>query len=99
MNNCGKLNVRFVDSILIGQVGFRDSDGMNAVEFGEYRIVDTYEHYSGAYEVEPSAHNEVVLETKNKAMDDNVTVRKIYAAEVSNPAGGNTYYIASSLDE
>lgn len=50
--------------------------------------------YGGAYNVAPSAHNATVLATKNKAMSNDVTVEQIYAAAVSNPAGGNTYYIA-----
>ena len=50
--------------------------------------------YTGAYTVIPSAHNEKTLETKNKAMADDVTVNQIYSASVSNPAGGKTYYIA-----
>lgn len=51
-------------------------------------------YYDGPYVVDPSAHGEIVLETNGKAMADNVTVNKIYYAEVSNLADGVTAYIA-----
>lgn len=53
-----------------------------------------FDIYDGDYTVEPSAHVDVVLPTKNKALLDDVTVNKIYYAEVSNPAQGNTVFIA-----
>ena len=55
--------------------------------------------YEGEYDVIPSAHTSIILPTKKRVLSDDVIVRKIYAAEVSNPAGGNTYYIASGMDE
>lgn len=51
-------------------------------------------YYDGPYVVDPSAHGEIVLHTDGKAMANNVTVNKIYYAEVSNPADGMTAYIA-----
>lgn len=51
-------------------------------------------YYDGPYIVEPSAHNPIILETNGKAMADDVTVNKIYYAEVSNLADGMTAYIA-----
>lgn len=51
-------------------------------------------YYDGPYVVEPSAHGAIILETSGKAMADDVTVNKIYYAEVSNLADGMTAYIA-----
>lgn len=55
---------------------------------------DERPYYDGDYVVEPSAHGDVVLQTKNKVMRDDVTVKKIYYAEVSNIKDGMTAYIA-----
>lgn len=51
-------------------------------------------YYDGEYVIEPSAHHDIILQTNGKAMADDVTVLQIYSAEVSNPAGGYTFYIA-----
>lgn len=47
------------------------------------------EHYEGPYEVIPKTES-IILETRNKLMDDDVTVYEIPYAEVSNLAGGKT---------
>jgi len=49
--------------------------------------------YTGSYDVTPSATSNIVLETKDKKMTDNLTVRKIPYESVSNPQGGNTVTI------
>ena len=46
--------------------------------------------YDGTYNVTPQFGGEVILETKNKAMTDDVTVKKMPQYEVSNNAGGKT---------
>lgn len=46
--------------------------------------------YDGTYNVTPQFGGEVTLETKNKAMTDDVTVKKMPQYEVSNNAGGKT---------
>ena len=48
--------------------------------------------YTGDYVVIPTFRDQV-LETKNKTMEDDVTVKEIPVAEVSNPAGGLTLTI------
>lgn len=53
-------------------------------------IIPTYE---GEYEVTPQVDEPVVLHTKAKRMNDNVTVKKIPQYEVSNAAGGKTLTI------
>lgn len=50
------------------------------------------EEYDGDYQVNPK-FAEQVLETKDKLMQENVTVNPIEVARVSNPSGGTTVYI------
>lgn len=50
------------------------------------------EHYEGVYVVTPS-RSQQVLETKNKIMDDDVTVKETPYYEVINEAGGYTFTI------
>lgn len=52
--------------------------------------------YTGEYIVIPKAHDEVILETKDKTMQDDVTVRKVPYYETSNQTG-TTVYIASEV--
>lgn len=49
--------------------------------------------YEGAYDVTPRVNEPVVLHTKAKRMNDDVTVKKIPQYEVSNAAGGKTLTI------
>ena len=51
-------------------------------------------YYDGPYVVDPSAHGEIILQTSGYIMGTDVTVNKIYYAEVSNLADGMTAYIA-----
>lgn len=57
----------------------------------------SYDVYDGQYEVTPSAHNQIVLETREKLMADDVTVLKIPYYETSNESG-LTVYIAGEDD-
>lgn len=54
---------------------------------------ESYDIYDGEYTVTPKAHNETILETREKLMADNVTVNKIPYYETSNESG-LTVYIA-----
>ena len=49
--------------------------------------------YEGAYEITPRVNGPVVLPTKDKRMNDDVTVKKIPQYEVSNEAGGKTFIV------
>lgn len=55
--------------------------------------IGDYDIYEGEYEVTPKAESATVLPTKNKALEDNVTVHKIPYFETSNESG-TTVYIA-----
>lgn len=48
--------------------------------------------YDGDYEVEPRFDAQT-LETKNKLLKDDVTVKAIHVSRTSNPQGGKTIYI------
>lgn len=50
-----------------------------------------YDVYDGEYIVTPKAYNPVVLETKEKLMEDDVTVLKIPYYETSNESGLTVY--------
>lgn len=51
------------------------------------------EVYEGEYEIVPGCNCDIVIETKDKTMMDNLKVDKIPFESVSNPEGGNTVTI------
>lgn len=52
------------------------------------------EHYQGTYLVDPNFATQT-LETRNKVMDDDVTVNPIYVGQTTNVGGGYTVYIGT----
>lgn len=52
--------------------------------------------YNGPYEATPGAHNAQILQTKDKRMINNVTIKKIPYYETSNVTG-KTVYIGSEV--
>ena len=56
-------------------------------------IITPYDHYGGVYEVIPILHDDQVLSTNSKIMDDNVTVKPIPIVHTLNPYGGDTVLI------
>lgn len=54
--------------------------------------------YDGEYIVTPKVTAQT-LETAHKYMWDDVTIKKIPAYDVSNDAGGRTFYIADDLED
>ena len=69
-------------------------------EIDKVIFIDTVqrEHYAGPYVVTPLVLNPIVLETKDKMMDDDVTVLKVPYLETANPSGGNTAYIGENAN-
>ena len=57
---------------------------------GQTTILSTAPQYKGETTVTPRTYEETRLETKDKLMPDDVTVRKIPRYEVSNDCGGVT---------
>ena len=74
--------------------GQPDSPAM-AVELGR-PVYMGGEPYDGPYEVTPKVSAQT-LPTAKKFMRDDVSVRAIPYVDVSNPAGGNTIYIANEV--
>lgn len=55
-----------------------------------------YVDYKDSYEVTPKT-TEQVLQTKDKHLTDDVTIKSIPFFDVSNTAGGSTVYIGSEV--
>ena len=53
------------------------------------------DHYEGQTTVEPILFSPVVLQTKKKVLEDNITVLPITILDVDNPAGGYTVTIGA----
>ena len=58
---------------------------------------NAYEVYKGEYVVTPKREQGTTLETADKLMKDNVTVKEIPYFVTSNLAGGNTCYIGKEV--
>lgn len=75
-------------------VKFKETDRRIEIRFSSAVVaggkVDTY---SGPYSVEPRSDTDQTLNTALKYMKQNVTVKKIQYAEVSNNSGGTTVTI------
>lgn len=66
-------------------------DGFNPVNVD---VLQTQgEEYSGSYEITPAVEQQI-MQTAEKVMREDVTIKEIPYAEVSNPAGGTTVIIA-----
>lgn len=52
------------------------------------------EKYIGVYEYTPKAYDKQILETKNKLLNADITIKEIPYYEVSNENGGKTVIIA-----
>lgn len=66
------------------------TDADLAADLGQTTILSTAPQYKGETTVTPRTYEETRLETKDKLMPDDVTVRKIPRYEVSNYCGGVT---------
>ena len=67
------------------------------IDFGETTKIIDMDVYEGPYEVTPRAWQGTVLETKDKAMTDDVTVLEIPYFETGNVYNGLTVYIANEV--
>lgn len=68
-------------------------------QFGQVQHITEYvggELFEGDCTVTPRVE-EQIMETKEKVMPDNVTIRAIPVYRVSNMSGGTTVYIASEV--
>lgn len=88
-----RINVSSSPSVTF-RFGQPDSPAME-VELGR-PVYMGGEPYDGPYEVTPKVSAQT-LPTAKKFMRDDVSVRAIPYFDVSNPAGGNTIYIANEV--
>lgn len=88
-----RINVSSSPSVTF-RFGQPDSPSME-VELGR-PVYMGGEPYDGPYEVTPKVSAQT-LPTAKKLMLDDVSVRAIPYFDVSNPAGGNTIYIANEV--
>lgn len=63
------------------------------VDLGATTMISSAPVYDGVYTVTPKNYEETELKTKDKMMQNNVTVKKIPKYEVSNDFGGSTLII------
>ena len=89
-----KLDVIFTEHNSNLDMVFEEQNFDSVADFGEVYVVTKggYEPYDGAYEVVPRLH-EQVLNTSKKIMHDDVTIKEIPIARVSNTSGGTTVII------
>ena len=88
-----RINVSFGPSVTF-RFGQTVSPAMS-VELGRPVYIGG-EPYEGPYDVTPKVTVQT-LPTAKKLMQEDVSVRAIPYFDVSNPAGGNTIYIASEV--
>ena len=90
-----RMNVTFSEIETSFNVDFVEMESDFNVDFGEVHEITKIlnEVYEGAYEVTPKV-NAQELDTKEKFMRKNVTVRGVPVYETSNVSGGTTIYIA-----
>lgn len=77
---------------IFGSLSHNDSIA-GALTIPTYVDVDTYD---GSYEVEPKFEGQT-LETKNKTLTDDISVKAIEVQSVSNLSGGRTVYIGGII--
>ena len=56
------------------------------------------QQYEGEYDIIPKAFEDEILNTKNKRLSKDITVKEIPYYETSNVSGGLTVYIAGHID-
>ena len=99
-DNYKSFSASLMDSDSSKTVEFNDPDTISITKFEDVVITDPYhiDEYTGSYDVTPNVDPQT-LETKDKKMLDDVTIRKIPYYEVSNIYDGTTIYIGSDLGE
>lgn len=92
--------VKFSSNDCTLSVRFSINDCLIPVLFENFQTITVFpesDPYNGDYVVTPST-DEQCLETANKLMFDDVTIKSIPFFEVSNNTGGSTVYIGSDIE-
>lgn len=82
-----------------GRVQFQEISAQFTAGFQGFQRVTDYiggEPYEGEYEITPKV-NAQKMDTANKLLLEDVTVRAIPIYDVSNTSGGSTVYIANEI--
>ena len=90
------VKVQFTEITKNLPVKFVESGGTLHAKMGEIHKVTEYiggEEYEGAYEVTPKVEAQT-MQTKNKVLIDDMTIKGIEIHRVKNNGGGTTVYIA-----
>lgn len=94
-----KLDVRFSESAQSFAAKMESVNHSFEANFGQIQFVTEMvggDPYQGEYVVTPKL-GEQTMQTKEKVMLDDVTVKAIPCFRVSNNSGGNTVYIAEEI--
>lgn len=92
-----RIDIDFIQNDMTLDVAFQESEQHIDYEFNEVIEVDkNHEVYMGEYDVTPNIEQQV-LETANKVLVENVTIKKIPFFEVGNTSGGTTVYIGKEV--
>lgn len=78
-------------------LGLKANEAPKLNDFGEIQeVIVNAEMYKGRYEITPKLE-EQVLDTKNKTLNRDMTIKSIPIHETTNESGGLTLYIAKEL--
>lgn len=90
LEGIGKINATISSKEEKIQVLIKPTEKLKAIISLGGAPADTYK---GVYEVIPTAHQDVVLNVKQKVMTENVTVKSIPIYKMTNTSGGTTVSI------
>lgn len=89
-----KLHITFSEGQKFSPI-FTTNEESFKCEFGEFLIIHTADWYGGDYEITPTIEGKT-YPTKDKTMREDLTMKAIPFAEVSNPQGGYTVNIGGN---
>ena len=95
MSNAERIAVRIAEQDETYAVKIRADETVDVTMEESIQIVQA-DMYDGDYIVIPKAHEETILETRDKTMTDNVTVRRVPYYETHSETG-TTVFIASEV--
>lgn len=95
-----KIDVKFFESdqrmeVTLNERELRIDAGFDAYQ--EVTVLKDAEPYTGSYLITPSV-NEQILNTAQKQMTQDMTIKEIPYYATSNPQQGETVYIGSEVD-